>query len=107
MFLKKLDEFIQTLSQEENELDEWYLSDFSDKNISSMESHEAFYSLKLVIPYLFQYPQYGYELLDIMYRLKRQADTTEPFCEESVWNSLSELYQGNKYAIDLMKQITK
>ena len=107
MFRKELDDFIQMLSKDENELDEWYLSDFLNKNISNMESYEAFSSLKLMVPYLFQYPQYRYELLDIMSSLKRLADTTEPFCEESILNSLFELCQDDEYSIFILKQLVR
>lgn len=107
MFQKKLDEFIQILSQDKSELDEWYLSDFLDENVLNMESYEAFSSLKLMIPYLFKYPQHRHELLDIMLGLKRKADTTESFCEEDTLNSLFKLYQNDKYSIDLLKQMIK
>lgn len=105
MFQKKLDEFIQMLLQSNNELDEWYLSDFLDKYISNMKAYEAFSSLKETIPYLFKYPQYRYELLEIMSMLKRLADTTEPFCEKNILESLLKLYQNDGYSVDLIRQI--
>lgn len=105
MFQKKLNEFIQILLQNNNELDEWYLSDFADRHISNMKPYEAFSALKETIPYLLEYPQYRYELLEIMSKLKRLADTTEPFYEKAILNSLLHLYENDEYSIDLINEI--
>lgn len=97
MFKDELNEFIRLISDPESELDEWYLSDFKDEHIWEMQSYEAFSCLREAVPYLFAYPRYGYELLEIISALKETSDTTELFYEPGIVPLLIDLYKEDSY----------
>lgn len=105
MFKDELNEFIRLISDPESELDEWYLSDFKDEHIWKMQSYEAFSCLREAVPYLFAYPRYGYELLEIISALKETSDTTELFYEPGIVPLLIDLYKEDSYLINMVKRI--
>lgn len=61
--------------------DEWYMSNFADKYIKALESHEAFDILKQFIGYMIEnYDEKSeYEIIETLRYLKYQANTNEYF----------------------------
>lgn len=103
----KLEDFLHHISINQNNLDEWYLSDFIDKNIKILNSYESFEFMKKIIPYLVNYSEYGYELLEITQELKRQADTTEIFYNDEIPKKLIKMHMNDEYLIKMINNIFK
>lgn len=103
----KLRDFLETISINQEELDEWYLSDFIDKNIKPLNSYESFEAMKKMVPYLIKYPEYGYELLEIIQELNRISDTTEIFYSEDTPSVLIEVYKNDEFLMKIIKNIFK
>ena len=103
----KLEDFLYHISINQDNLDEWYLSDFIDENIKILSSYESFEFMKKIIPYLVNYPEYGYELLEITQELKRQADTTEIFYNDDIPKKLIEMHINDKYLTEIINNIFK
>lgn len=82
----KLTNFLKSISINQDNLSEWYLSDFIDNNIKVLNSYESFEFMKNIVPYLIKYSEYGYELLEIIQELQRIADTTEVFYDYTTKN---------------------
>lgn len=103
----KLKDFLHNISINRDNLDEWYLSDFIDKNIKILSSYDSFEFMKKIISYIVNYPEYGYELLEITQELKRQADTTEIFYNDDIPKKIIELYIDDEYLIKMINNIFK
>jgi len=78
MFINSLSSFLEKLALKD-ELDEWYLSTFIDKNVYSLSPTEAFEFSSHVIKLIKDgaQPNSIYELLTILLALQRQSNTTQ------------------------------
>lgn len=103
----KLEDFLHHISINQNNLNEWYLSDFINENIKILSSYESFEFMKTIIPYLVNYPEYGYELLEITQELKRQADTTEIFYTNDIPKKLIEMHIADESLTKIINNIFK
>ncbi|KPN71083.1 hypothetical protein AKG09_09390, partial [Neisseria sp. 83E34] len=63
--------------------------------------------MKKIIPYLVNYPEYGYELLEITQELKRQADTTEIFYNDDIPKKLIKMHINDEYLTKIINNIFK
>ena len=65
MFLDKFDEFIDYLNNN-SIVNEWYMSDFAEKNIKTLDTYEAFNNLKLFVSYMIEryHPDFEYEIVE-------------------------------------------
>ena len=89
----KLEDFLHHISINQNNLNEWYISDFINENIKILSSYESF--------------EYGYELLEITQELKRQADTTEIFYTDDIPKKLIEMHIDDEYLTKIINNIFK
>lgn len=78
MFETKLNDFLKKISNDDN-LDEWYLSQFIDQNVRTLTTQEAFYASNTVLWKIMNDISSNnlYELLEILIGLRIQSDTNE------------------------------
>lgn len=103
----KLTNFLKNISINQDNLNEWYLSDFIDNNIKVLNSYESFEFMKNIVPYLIKHSEYGYELLEIIQELQRIADTTEVFYDYGTREKLMKIYSNDEYLIKIINNIFK
>ena len=74
MFKEELIEFL--LSTENfHELGEWYLSDFDDKHVQGINYEQGYPMLEDCCGVWMQYPEYTFELIDIMRSIRNMIST--------------------------------
>ena len=71
------EELIKFLLSTENfhELDEWYMSDFDDKHVQGINYEQGYPVLIDCCEVWIQYPEYTWELIDIMGSIKNMIST--------------------------------
>ena len=71
------EELIKLLLSTENfnELDEWYISDFDDKHIQGINYEQGYPMLIDCCEVWIQYPEYTFELIDIMCSIRNMIST--------------------------------
>lgn len=111
MFINTLSIFLEKLASEED-LDEWYLSNFIDENVYSLSAAEAFDFSSDVIKLLIDdaQPDYTYELLTILLALQRQSDTTQiPEILKNSPNFFDEIIKNNseEYVLNLAHELAQ
>lgn len=111
MFINALSSFLEKLASEE-ELDEWYLSNFIDENVYSLLPAEAFELSSHVIKLLKNdaQPDYIYELITILLALQRQSDTTQvPEILKNNPNFFDDLIKNNseEYVLNLAHELAQ
>ena len=107
MFLDKFDEFIDYLNNN-SIVDEWYMSDFAEKNIKTLDTCEAFNNLKLFVSYMIEryHPDFEYEIVETLRYLKYQINSNELFYSEKQKNKIFELYT-QEYSKFILSEIFK
>lgn len=87
-------------------IDEWYVSNFIDKNIKVLESQDAFDISKQFIKYMID--QYDvnseYEIVETFRYLRLQANTNEKFYTNDQRDKIFELYQ-QEYSKTVLAEI--
>ncbi|MCZ1178717.1 hypothetical protein [Acinetobacter pittii] len=111
MFINTLSSLLEKLASEED-LDEWYLSNFIDENVYSLLAAEAFEFSSHVIELLKDeaQPDYTYELLTILLALQRQSDTAQiPDILKNSSNFFDEIIKKNpeKYILNLAHDLAQ
>lgn len=101
-FNNQLKDFISQINCSTS-LDEWYLSDFIEKYVNSMNSEEAFSSISYVCSAFVEYNSIGsdviYEILVILDSLLRVANTKEKPQELLLIEvTLNEITKDNHFA---------
>lgn len=94
MFLDDLNTFLDGLNI--NPItDEWYMSNFADRHIKTLESYEAFDILKQFVVFMIErYDEKSeYEIIEILRYLKYQANTNEEFYSNTQKQKIVELYK--------------
>ena len=107
MFLDKFDEFIDYLNNN-SIVNEWYMSDFAEKNIKTLDAYEAFNNLKLFVSYMIEryHPDFEYEIVETLKYLKYQINSNELFYSEKQKNKIFELYT-QEYSKFILSEIFK
>jgi len=111
MFINTLSSFLEKLASEED-LDEWYMSNFIDENVYSLLPAEAFEFSSHVIALLKDeaLSDYAYELLTILLALQRQSDTTQiPKILKNSPNFFDKIIKKNpeKYIFNLAHELAQ
>ena len=104
MFLDKFDEFIDYLNNN-SIVDEWYMSDFAEKNIKTLDTCEAFNNLKLFVSYMIERykPDFEYDIVETLRYLKYQINSNELFYSEKQKNKIFGrcIKKDNEFFIDI------
>ncbi|UNU72751.1 hypothetical protein LU293_06460 [Moraxella nasovis] len=102
-FFKNLDNLLKDVKNN-NIVDEWYLCDFIDKNIKILNPQQSFDILKLYVPYIINMHSFDYEILNILFALKNQANTNEKFYTEDQKNIILDIYRQD-VEVDRIREI--
>lgn len=78
MLNHKINDFLASIKSDKN-LNEWYLSDFVEKNVKILSAEEAFNASEDISKIIFKEKDSDviYELLYILYYLKQQSETNQ------------------------------
>ena len=107
MFLDKFNEFVDNLKNN-SIVDEWYMSNFAEENIKTLDTHEAFNNLKLFVSYMIERynPDFEYDIVETLRYLKYQVNSNELFYSEKQKNKIFELYT-QEYSKFILSEIFK
>lgn len=102
MFFDNFNSFLDDLNTNPV-TDEWYMSNFADKHIKTLESYEAFDILKQFIVYMIEnYDEKSeYEIVETLRYLKYQANTNESFYSNEQKAKILEIYKEEHSQIAL------
>jgi len=74
MFKEELIEFLLS-TDNFNELDEWYISDFDDKHVHGISYEQGYPMLIDCCEVWIQYPEYTFELINILSSIRNMMST--------------------------------
>lgn len=102
MFFDDFNDFLDDLNTNPV-TDEWYMSNFADKHIKTLKSHEAFDILKQFIGYMIEnYDEKSeYEMIETLRYLKYQANTNEHFYSNEQKATILEMYRQEHSQVSL------
>lgn len=102
-FFENLDNLLKNI-ENHHIIDEWYLCDFIDENIKILSTYQAFDILKSYVPYLINMHHCDYEVLNILFALKNQANTNERFYTDEQRHLILTIYHQDD-EIDKIRNI--
>lgn len=102
-FFENLDLLLDDIDNQKI-VDEWYLCDFIDNHIKTLSAQQAFDTLKSYVPYLVNRQGFDYEMLNVLFALKNQANTNEKFYTEEQKNIILNNYRQD-VEIDKIRDI--